>query len=758
MFNFKAILLIIVAIVNIFLAWIVYFRNKKSQINIFFSIFAFAVGLWALVLGFYHLSISLNTDELLMRSSYGAAVVIGASFYYMSLVFPLKKKKYRFTGIILLLVSLFLLFLVFIPGFLVQSIVAKNWGNDVMLNSFGYYIFSLFFTLTFLGGMIIFWKKYFTSSGIVAKQIFYIVSSGSIAGILGMLFNLILPSPLFHNFQYIWIGPIFTIIWSSSIAYAIMRHRLLDIRLFVVRSILYTLTVVAVGMIFIFVVFFLGQNILGSTFRGIILGSVVISLGLEPLIHFFRRVTDRYFFQEKYNYQKIFRELTESMTRIMDLQNLLDTTTATIKNALKVEKIAIVLWNNGKDLPAEIKQVNLNILFDIYFSKKKPLIKYLSDSKMELVSAELKIEIERGKLRMPMAQAESIVREMQNLDIAVCLPIISNNILIGVLALGDKQSGDVFSIDDIQLLNVFTYQAAIALENALLYKQVQDFSKTLQGKVDEQTKDIRTKSGEIEEKNKYLQELLEMKSDFLRTVNHQLNTPLSVMKGYFSMMEEGSYPADKAMPSIKAGLERISSTVADFWDAYELEGERMKMQPQKTDITEIVSRLIPEKQKMQLARERNLTIEVLEPKFKMPIVWCDYKKIAHVVSNLLDNAVYYTRQGKVTLYYELLDDNYLQVNVKDTGVGISEEDKKKLFQKFSRGNNATDLRPDGSGLGLFIAKKIVEGNWGELAGISQGQDKGATFSFTLPIYKNQQPDASQEKPVSRKKIVRFKKV
>jgi len=197
-----------------------------------------------------------------------------------------------------------------------------------------------------------------------------------------------------------------------------------------------------------------------------------------------------------------------------------------------------------------------------------------------------------------------------------------------------------------------------------------------------------------------------------------------------------------------------------------IEGERMNMEPQKTDITEIVNRLIPEKQKLQLAQERNLEVSVKKPNFSakggsasggnIPLVWCDYKKTAHVISNLLDNAVYYTRKGAVTLSYEMTGKDYLKINIKDTGVGISEEGKKKLFQKFSRGQNATDLRPDGSGLGLFIAKKIVEGNNGEISCFSEGIGKGSAFSFTLPVYKNQQTATGQEKPVTReKKIVIF---
>jgi len=273
----------------------------------------------------------------------------------------------------------------------------------------------------------------------------------------------------------------------------------------------------------------------------------------------------------------------------------------------------------------------------------------------------------------------------------------------------------------------------------------------------------------VEEQTKYLKELLEMKTDFLRVVNHQLNTPLAVMKGYFSMMEEGSCPPAKAKVAIKGGLERLSSTVSDFWDAYELEGEKMQMEPQEVNLAEIIDNLIPEKQKLQLAVERKLKISVEKSNFsaksavpasdgKIPSVWCDRQKISHVISNLLDNAVYYTRQGSVTVSYELDGKDFLKISVKDTGAGISEADKKKLFQKFSRGQNATNLRPDGSGLGLFIAKKIVEDNHGKMFCSSDGVDQGSTFSFTLPIYKNQKKEPGEEQPVNREqKIVIFDK-
>ncbi|TSC95858.1 MAG: Signal transduction histidine kinase [Parcubacteria group bacterium Athens1014_10] len=280
---------------------------------------------------------------------------------------------------------------------------------------------------------------------------------------------------------------------------------------------------------------------------------------------------------------------------------------------------------------------------------------------------------------------------------------------------------------------------------------LKDLTDNLKDKVSDQTKDI-------QEKSRYLQELLNIKTDFLRVANHQLNTPISVVLGAFSMMDEKIWDTAKSLETIKAGFKRIAQTVQDFWDAYELEGEKMEMKPIQTDITAIVEKLILEKQKMPLAIQRKLYISVSRPSFKIPPVWCDSKKITHVISNLLDNAIYYTEQGGVTISYELIDSKYFKINVTDTGAGISEDDKKILFQKFSRGRGASSLHPDGSGLGLYISKKIIEGNNGEMTCISKGAGKGSTFSFTVPIYRNQQLNGEQaDQMVKKDKIMVFEK-
>lgn len=261
--------------------------------------------------------------------------------------------------------------------------------------------------------------------------------------------------------------------------------------------------------------------------------------------------------------------------------------------------------------------------------------------------------------------------------------------------------------------------------------ELKELSEKLEDKVREQTKDIR-------EQNAHLEELLSMKSDFLRTVNHQLNTPLTIMKNAFSMIKDKSLPMEKGLEIAGHGLERMNSTIEDFWSAFELEEQDRPSEIKETDIEKIVKELVQEKKKLEITITRKLKIRYIKPDFVVPKVLCVEKKIPHVISNLLDNAVYYTQKGTIKIWFEKEqkeNTEYLKTCISDTGEGISDEDKDKIFEKFYRGEITSSINPNGSGLGLYIAKNIVEDSNGELKLEHSEIGKGSTFSFSLPIAK-----------------------
>ncbi|MDD3190229.1 MAG: HAMP domain-containing sensor histidine kinase [Candidatus Pacebacteria bacterium] len=261
--------------------------------------------------------------------------------------------------------------------------------------------------------------------------------------------------------------------------------------------------------------------------------------------------------------------------------------------------------------------------------------------------------------------------------------------------------------------------------------ELKKLSNELENRVERQTKNIK-------KQNKNLKELLNVKSDFLRTVNHQLNTPLTIMRGAFSMMEDKSLSIDQGMKIASHGLERMSSTIEDFWDAFELEEQKVSVDLVETDIEAIVGDMVEEKKKMESVINKKLKIVLSRPNFSIPKVLCDQKKISHAISNLLDNAVFYTQKGSVGVRFEKVKrdkKNYLKVFISDTGEGIPAKDQKKIFEKFTRGSSTSSINPNGSGLGLYIAKTIIEKSGGKIILEESVVGKGTTFSFILEAAK-----------------------
>lgn len=742
--NFYAFSALINFLTSLLLGGFVFYKNKKGRVNIAFALFSGSVAFWSFGYFFWQMSTTAEMALFWSRMFMAGAVFIPITYFHFILVLTeLFGKRKKFLLFSYLIFFIFFLF-DFTPLFVnrIEHVFSYEFWP---LPGPVYHIFLIVWFAYVIYATYLLFNKYKNSQGTIRSQIKY-VFIGMIVGFAGGSTNYF----LWYKIPVPPVANILVSVYVAAIAYSIIKYRLMDIRIAARKAFIY------LGVAtFTYGIFYLTAWVYIQYFGGIfssngyLAGIIIAPLFVTSLFGINRGleiIANKYFFVSLYNYQATINKLSQELNYYNDLDKIIGLIVDTIKKTMQLDRAGVLLINqNEKPIHYQIAQVSgFNEQNGISLVQDNFLTKYLQKTQKPLVGDELTLLARDAKTKKDQESFSKLYNHMKHIEASLCLPLMSNNTLIGIIVLGAKISKDAYTKEDLELLSTLSNQAGIAVDNAKLYKEVKDFSKTLQGKVDEQTK--------------YLKELLEIKSDFLRVVNHQLNTPLSVMKGYFSMMEEGSYPTEKAIPSIKSGLERISSTVADFWDAYELEGEKMKMEHQKIDITEIVDKLIPEKQKLQLTQERKLKIYVQKPKFKAPIVWCDYKKIGHVISNLLDNAVYYTRQGSVTVFYELVGNDYLKINVKDTGVGITEEDKEKIFQKFSRGDNATDLRPDGSGLGLFIAKKIVDGNDGEMMYVSEGKDKGSTFSFTVPIYKDQKAAPGEEKPVTReKKIVIFDK-
>lgn len=238
--------------------------------------------------------------------------------------------------------------------------------------------------------------------------------------------------------------------------------------------------------------------------------------------------------------------------------------------------------------------------------------------------------------------------------------------------------------------------------------------------------------------NAQLRELDRQKSEFVSIASHQLRTPLTAIKGYSSMLLDGSFgklckgttvPVEK----IYRSSQQLVGVVEDFLNVTRIEQGRMQYDFAPVDMHYICENVIEELSLGAKDKGLDLVFKCGEPGAIVP---ADEGKIRQVALNLVDNAVKYTEKGEVQVCLEDDDSKHIIFKVTDTGIGIPKSFKKHMFEKFSRAENSGLHHANGSGIGLYIVKEIVEAHKGTIS-VDSKEGKGTTFTVVLPRVKEE---------------------
>ncbi|MEK7452936.1 MAG: ATP-binding protein [Patescibacteria group bacterium] len=226
------------------------------------------------------------------------------------------------------------------------------------------------------------------------------------------------------------------------------------------------------------------------------------------------------------------------------------------------------------------------------------------------------------------------------------------------------------------------------------------------------------------------------KSEFISIAAHQLRTPLSAIKWIFKMLIDGDVGAisSEQKEFLQKGYysnERIIQLVGDMLNVARIEEGRFGYEFSYFDISELIKKNIAEYELK--AEEKKIKISFIKTRDNINPIKIDYARIGLVLQNLLDNALKYTQNGgSISIELVRLNDSFIRVSIKDTGVGVPKDQRDRLFSKFFRGSNVIKMQTDGTGLGLFIAKNIINRHGGEIW-VDVEDGKGTTFFFTLPV-------------------------
>ena len=231
------------------------------------------------------------------------------------------------------------------------------------------------------------------------------------------------------------------------------------------------------------------------------------------------------------------------------------------------------------------------------------------------------------------------------------------------------------------------------------------------------------------------QELDSMKTDFIGVVSHELRTPLTSIKGYTDLLLSTAAGEITSLQSeflgfIQASTTRLTNLINDILDISKIESGGLEIKHEPIDYNAIVNDTV--RQMSAMAAEKGIEIKIVIPE-SLPHARGDSDKVSQIITNLVSNAIKYTpREGWVKISVSVVGDSGLTTCVEDSGIGISPDDQKMLFQKFFRADNTTTREAGGTGLGLVIAKTLVELLGGSIW-VESEAGSGSRFYFTLPI-------------------------
>ena len=269
--------------------------------------------------------------------------------------------------------------------------------------------------------------------------------------------------------------------------------------------------------------------------------------------------------------------------------------------------------------------------------------------------------------------------------------------------------------------------------------QLQEVNTQLEGR----NRSLAAMTENLEQANQSLKELMEIKTEFLHIASHQLRTPLTSMRGLLEMQAKGDLerlPVEQRRQmqrDMLTGANQLNNIVNDLLDAMELEGGTLNFRFAPVQLETLIEDAI-KTLKLNFDR-KGLFLTFLHPTTPLPQLDADDRFLREALMNIVDNAEKYTTHGGVTIKVEANGDR-MELSVTDTGIGIDPEEAPKLFGKFVRGRRSSAIHTDGSGLGLYIIKRIIEGHNGQIRLDSPGIDKGTTVHVTLPLKQTRTQD------------------
>lgn len=716
------------ALIAVSVGAIVLMAKNLRPVNFWLAMTSIFSGLWTFGVALFISQTDVNSAEVIARLYYVVALTIGLSLYFFSRYYPHKKAASPFEQLAVVLIYLVGIVYAVLPGWMVID-VSRDVGyfnipiNVAELNNLFYAYYSAVFLTIVIKALVNLGTSLrearYKKQVQLALQIRGIILCVSAALLGGSFFNLILP--FLGNYSLIWIGPLFSAVFTVYIFYILAKQGLFDVRAAITRSVGYIVMVAVIMFVYATLLFLLGgmfvENPILETWQLSIyvILSVILAFTVRPMQRILDKLTYSIFYRSDYQLEETLQEFSSMTANEIELGKLVRKSLGILSKAMKPEYVSLyVLAADGKTYHYAKNLVGGN-------SPRR------YRQQLETVQEALK-DLPR-LVRINDAQSADYHEIIKDTGASVIVQLVVRDEHVGVLFLGKRENETPYGDKDMQLLSTACDELALAIQNGLRFEEIRQFNKRLRTEVDDATKELRLS-------NRQLHRIDEVKDEFLSIASHQLRTPLTSVKGYLSMVLDGD--AGSITPTQRHLLQeaftssqRMVSLIEDFLNMSRLQTGRFVVDKKPGDLHELVKNEVD--MLRPTAKTRNLALR-FDAK-DMPIeVLIDESKIRQVLMNFIDNAIYYSKE-KSTIHITLTsEDDLLTFKVKDSGIGVPIHEQARLFSKFYRASNARKRRPDGTGVGLYLAKKVIMAHGGTII-FESVEGEGSTFGFKLPLPK-----------------------
>lgn len=518
-------------------------------------------------------------------------------------------------------------------------------------------------------------------------------------------------------------------------AVGLFKHNLLDMGTIIEKSLVYSLVTASLTGIYALIVISAEKIFKNFYFTGSIYLPVIfffiITFIFGPLKTQIQKAVDRVFFKEKYNYQQTIKQVSFMIASVLDFKEIGRLLTDTVMNAIKVDSCALYLQNTD-DSGFTISSAKGG---HIFFGKESvipvdsPIVDLMTKCRRPLIRKKLLEQSGNDEV-------EKALSIMNNMNIEIALPMIFRESLNGLIVLGEKLSGDGYSAEDLDLLETLSIQSALAVQNTISYKVIEDFNKNLEEKIEERTRDLKNA---LLEKERAQEQLIRAQSlasigQLVAGVAHEINNPLSSSTSLVQSTVEDLEKWDRETPPDQNLIEDMKFAIQELGRAKGVVASLLGLSRQSQSQFETINMNHAVKDALRIlnSRIKQSNVEIVENYDEnLPDIKGNFANLGQVFLNIILNAFQAVGEesGKISIatYY---DKKQRQVvfECRDNGPGILESIRQDIFKPFF----TTKDVGKGTGLGLYLCHEIVMRHRGSID-YENPEDGGAKFSVKIPI-------------------------